>query len=86
MTSLLITVFGNVPLHARFREWAAGPVASDHAEVFQRWELFHSLRTLTGLGAFVLVIGAAVLARPVPVRSVAARSVPGRVGGVPSRS
>ncbi|MGW4406436.1 anthrone oxygenase family protein [Nonomuraea sp. NPDC004702] len=64
VASLLITVFGNVPLHARFREWAAGSVPAGHAEVFQRWELFHTLRTLTALAAFVLVVVAAVTARP----------------------
>ncbi|MFF0861115.1 anthrone oxygenase family protein [Nonomuraea sp. NPDC003560] len=64
VASLLITVFGNVPLHARFREWAAGSVPAGHAEVFHRWELFHTLRTLTALAAFVLVVVAAVAARP----------------------
>ncbi|MGW0062714.1 anthrone oxygenase family protein [Streptosporangium sandarakinum] len=56
LTSLLITVFGNIPLHARFREWAAGPIPEGYAQVFQRWELFHTLRTLTALAAFILTI------------------------------
>ncbi|GGQ13727.1 hypothetical protein GCM10010140_49840 [Streptosporangium pseudovulgare] len=56
LTSLLITVFGNIPLHARFRKWAAGPIPEDYAQVFQRWELFHTLRTLTALAAFMLTI------------------------------
>ncbi|NUW44111.1 DUF1772 domain-containing protein [Nonomuraea rhodomycinica] len=62
--SLLITLFGNVPLHASFRKWAAGPVPAGYAEVFQRWELFHTLRTLTALAAFVLIVAAAVVPRP----------------------
>ncbi|MFB9208667.1 anthrone oxygenase family protein [Nonomuraea spiralis] len=64
LASLLITVFGNVPLHAQFRKWAAGPVPSGYAETFQRWELFHTLRTLTALAAFVLIVTAALVARP----------------------
>ncbi|MEV4326321.1 anthrone oxygenase family protein [Microbispora rosea] len=64
LTSLLVTVFGNVPLHARFREWAAGPVPDGYAEVFRRWELFHDLRTLTALAAFALIIAIAVVHRP----------------------
>ncbi|GGO12524.1 anthrone oxygenase family protein [Microbispora bryophytorum] len=64
LTSLLVTVFGNVPLHARFREWAAGPVPDGYAEVFRRWELFHDLRTLTALAAFILIITIAVVNRP----------------------
>jgi hypothetical protein len=64
LASLLITVFGNIPLHAHFRKWAAGPVPSGYAEVFQRWEMFHTLRTLTALAAFVLIVTVAVVARP----------------------
>ncbi|GAA2309789.1 hypothetical protein GCM10010149_70000 [Nonomuraea roseoviolacea subsp. roseoviolacea] len=62
--SLLITLFGNVPLHAYFRAWAAGPVPDGHAAIFQRWELFHTLRTLTALAAFVLIVTAAVVPAP----------------------
>ncbi|MBN6051914.1 DUF1772 domain-containing protein, partial [Nonomuraea sp. RK-328] len=61
--SLLITVFGNVPLHAHFRKWAAGSIPDGYAEIFQRWELFHALRTLTALAAFVLIVTVAVVAR-----------------------
>ncbi|WP_157254145.1 anthrone oxygenase family protein [Nonomuraea typhae] len=64
LTSLLITVFGNIPLHAYFRKWAAGPVPDGYAEIFQRWELFHTLRTFTALIAFVLIVAVAVVARP----------------------
>ncbi|MEV5413475.1 DUF1772 domain-containing protein [Thermopolyspora sp. NPDC052614] len=66
LTSLLITLFGNVPLHPRFREWAADSAPADYAELFQRWELFHALRTLTALAAFALIVIAAVVARPAP--------------------
>ncbi|NUW36211.1 DUF1772 domain-containing protein [Nonomuraea sp. SMC257] len=64
LASLLITLFGNVPLHAHFRKWAAGTVPDGYAEIFQRWELFHTLRTLTALAAFVLIVTAAVVPRP----------------------
>ncbi len=66
LASLLITLFGNVPLHSQFRRWAAGSVPAGYAEVFQRWELFHTLRTLTALAAFTLIVIAAVVARPAP--------------------
>ncbi|MFF0311783.1 anthrone oxygenase family protein [Streptosporangium sp. NPDC004379] len=56
LTSLLITVFGNVPLHAHFRKWVLNPIPENHAQIFQRWELFHTLRTLTALAAFILTI------------------------------
>ncbi|GAA3470582.1 anthrone oxygenase family protein [Nonomuraea roseola] len=64
LTSLLITVFGNIPLHAHFRRWAAGPVPAGHAEILQRWEPFHTLRTQSALTAFLLIISIAVVAQP----------------------
>ncbi|GII52057.1 hypothetical protein Pth03_04460 [Planotetraspora thailandica] len=64
LTSLLVTVFGNVPLHAHIRQWAAGSVAEGYAEILQRWETFHTIRTLTALAAFVLIVAIAVYTRP----------------------
>ncbi|SDI95361.1 DUF1772 domain-containing protein [Nonomuraea jiangxiensis] len=62
LASLLITVFGNVPLHALIRQWAAATSApTGHAEILQRWETFHTLRTLTGLAAFILIVAIGVV-------------------------
>ncbi|MDP9869883.1 MULTISPECIES: hypothetical protein [Streptosporangium] len=46
------------------REWAASPVPVGYTEMFQRWELFHTLRALTALAAFVLFVTVAIVARP----------------------
>ncbi|MER5646156.1 DUF1772 domain-containing protein [Streptosporangium sp. NPDC002524] len=63
VASLLVTVFGNIPLHAHIRRWAAaGSAPAGHTEILRQWELFHTVRTLTGLSAFALTIGIAVLA------------------------
>lgn len=80
LTSLLITLFGNVPLHPRFRQWATGPIPADYAELFQRWELFHTLRTLTAVTAFTLVVVIAVAARPAPAEKA---RMPRRTSGQP---
>ncbi|MBG0831171.1 DUF1772 domain-containing protein [Planomonospora sp. ID67723] len=64
VTSLLVTVFGNVPLHAHIRRWAATTVPAGHTEILQRWELFHTVRTLAALAAFTLMIVIAVSGRP----------------------
>ncbi len=66
VASLLVTVLGNVPLHAHIRKWAATSAPADHAGILERWELFHTIRTLTGLAAFALIISIAVVARPTP--------------------
>ncbi|GII78772.1 hypothetical protein Sru01_37540 [Sphaerisporangium rufum] len=65
MTSLLVTVFGNVPLHGHFRRWAATSVVPEgYTGILARWETFHTIRTGTALAAFVLVIAVGALARP----------------------
>ncbi|WP_203882077.1 DUF1772 domain-containing protein [Planotetraspora kaengkrachanensis] len=64
LTSLLVTVFGNVPLHAHIRRWAATSVTEGYAEILQRWETFHYLRTMTGLAAFAVIIIIVVFTRP----------------------
>ncbi|WP_431899842.1 anthrone oxygenase family protein [Nonomuraea sp. bgisy101] len=64
LTSLLVTVFGNVPLHAHIRQWAATSVTPGYVEILQRWELFHTLRTLTAVAAFVLIVSVAVFVQP----------------------
>jgi hypothetical protein len=51
-------------LHARIREWAATSAPAGYAEVPQRWETFHTIRTLAALTAFVLIVIIAVHTRP----------------------
>ncbi|MEV0592155.1 DUF1772 domain-containing protein [Nonomuraea cavernae] len=56
VTSLLVTVFGNVPLHRYIRQWATTSVTDGYIEILQRWETFHAIRTMTALAAFVLIV------------------------------
>ncbi|MFE6862548.1 anthrone oxygenase family protein [Nocardia sp. NPDC057668] len=53
--SFAITRLGNVPINHRINEWALTGAPADYAEILARWDLFHALRTLTGLGAFGLM-------------------------------
>ncbi|MEU0402271.1 DUF1772 domain-containing protein [Streptomyces sp. NPDC006197] len=56
LASFLITRLGNVPINGRIKEWALSSAPLDHAEILRRWELFNTLRTLTALIAFALLI------------------------------
>ncbi|MGX1806574.1 anthrone oxygenase family protein [Nocardia sp. NPDC055321] len=58
--SFAITRLGNVPINHRINEWALTGAPADYAEILARWDVFHVLRTLTGLGAFALLIALAV--------------------------
>ncbi|MEU4835833.1 DUF1772 domain-containing protein [Streptosporangium sp. NPDC023615] len=85
VTSLLVTLFGNVPLHGHFRRWAATSAPAGHTEFLQRWELFHTIRTLTALSAFVVMVGIAVLARYEPVEGTRRPARSGDMAGGSSR-
>ncbi|SNS84345.1 DUF1772 domain-containing protein [Actinoplanes regularis] len=56
LTSLLVTRFGNVPINGRIKTWSASSLPLDHAELLQRWEIYHYLRTATAIAAFLLLI------------------------------
>jgi uncharacterized membrane protein len=56
LVSFLVTRFGNVPINGQIKQWAAGAVPADHAEILQRWEMFNVVRTLAGIIAFLAII------------------------------
>ncbi|SCL48029.1 Uncharacterized membrane protein [Micromonospora citrea] len=56
LTSLLVTRFGNVPINGKIKTWSAASLPPDHAELLQRWEVYHHIRTATAVTAFVLLI------------------------------
>ncbi|MFB7864216.1 MULTISPECIES: anthrone oxygenase family protein [unclassified Streptomyces] len=56
VASFLITRFGNVPINARIKQWAATEPPEGYAQVLRRWELFNDARTLTAAVAFVLLV------------------------------
>ncbi|GAB7035808.1 DUF1772 domain-containing protein [Streptomyces sp. NPDC021749] len=76
LASFVITRFGNVPINARIKQWALASAPPGHAEILRRWELFNTMRTLTALAAFALLIALAVR----ELRA-AGRSVPGQGHG-----
>lgn len=56
VATFLITRFGNVPINARIKEWAATVPPDGHAEVLRRWELFNLGRTGTAVAALAVLI------------------------------
>ncbi|ORT59406.1 DUF1772 domain-containing protein [Streptomyces sp. CB03238] len=63
LASFLITRLGNVPINGRIKEWAVTSAPADHAEILWRWDLFNTLRTLTAIAAFGLLIALATAGR-----------------------
>ncbi|GAB4582513.1 DUF1772 domain-containing protein [Nocardia sp. IFM 10818] len=56
VASFVITRFGNVPINYRINDWVTEGAPVDYAEILSRWDMFHYLRTGTGLAAFGLMI------------------------------
>ncbi|MEU3599355.1 DUF1772 domain-containing protein [Streptomyces sp. NPDC006798] len=67
VATFLITRFGNVPINARIKKWAATVPPENHTDVLRRWELFNLARTATAVAALaVLVYALTRTDRPVP--------------------
>jgi len=56
LTSLLVTRLGNVPINGKIRTWSATSLPPEHADLLQRWEVYHDIRTATAVGAFLLLL------------------------------
>jgi uncharacterized membrane protein len=56
LTSLLVTRLGNVPINGKIKTWSATSLPPDHAELLQRWEIYHNVRTATAVAAFAMLI------------------------------
>lgn len=56
LVSFLVTRFGNVPINADIKVWAATAPPPDHAAILRRWEIFNVVRTVAAVAAFALLL------------------------------
>jgi uncharacterized membrane protein len=56
LVSFLVTRFGNVPINADIKVWAATVPPPDHAAILRRWEIFNVVRTVAAVAAFALLL------------------------------
>ena len=56
LVSFLVTRFGNVPINAEIKVWAATTPPPDHASILRRWELYNVIRTVAAVTAFGLLL------------------------------
>jgi hypothetical protein len=59
----LITFFQHRPMNAQIMGWRAQAAPADWAQVRDAWWMWHGARTVSGLAALCLVLGAAVADR-----------------------
>lgn len=61
--TLLITLLVLVPIDNEIRIWTTSTIPSDWTSIRDRWQFFHSLRTLTSLTAFACLAWSIVYSR-----------------------
>jgi uncharacterized membrane protein len=59
----LVTRFENQPINAQVMTWRAQAAPANWAELRDAWWKWHGVRTVAGLGALLLVLGATVAER-----------------------
>jgi uncharacterized membrane protein len=60
--ALVITLVVNVPIDYVINEWTRDTLPSDWATTRDRWEFYHTIRTLASLGGFGCVLASALSA------------------------
>jgi uncharacterized membrane protein len=66
LASFLVTLFGNIPINAQIKIWAATTPPSDYRQILDRWEMFNVTRTVTAIVAFTLLITLVARSAPAP--------------------
>ena len=59
LVAFLVTRFGNVPINARIKTWAATSAPPEHPAALRQWEMFNDIRTAAAVTAFILTLIAA---------------------------
>jgi hypothetical protein len=63
VVALLITLSVNVPIDNHLKTWTLENLPSDWAQIRDRWELFHCLRTWVSIAGFAALVGGALSSR-----------------------
>ena len=50
----------NMPMNRRIAQWSSDEPPGDAADIWRRWDRFHTLRTLAGVAALACFVGVAV--------------------------
>lgn len=58
---MAVTVIGNVPINKEVQSWNVAAPPAEWAELRDRWERLHTIRTLLVVSGFALFVGAVVL-------------------------
>src|SRR5882757_10056563 len=56
IATFIITRFGNVPINAQIKTWVPTAPPANWIDVLKTWDLYHTFRTVTAIGSFVVVL------------------------------
>lgn len=57
-SSLLVTRLGNVPINLNIRAWDPFSPPENWVAILHKWDIYHLIRTITGIGCHLAFIGA----------------------------
>jgi len=56
LATLFITRLGNVPINLEMKTWLPAAPPHEWLSVMRTWNFYHTLRTITAFGSFVMVL------------------------------
>jgi uncharacterized membrane protein len=66
LVTAAVTRFGNQPINAVVMTWSVRAPAANWAQLRDQWWQWHIVRSVTGIGAFLLLVIEALASRRVP--------------------
>jgi uncharacterized membrane protein len=75
VAALVVTLAVEVPIDNQIQGWTAATLPGDWRSIQSRWELFHTIRTFTSIGAVIAATISAVVA-PRPSQAPTTQVVP----------
>ncbi len=60
VAALLVTLLVNVPIDNQLKRWTLSTLPSNWQEVRDRWELYHSIRTVASVSGLALILAGAL--------------------------
>lgn len=60
ITTLLITLIVEVPIDNQIKKWTVSTLPPDWRLLRSKWQLFHTIRTFTSIGSFILLLASAL--------------------------
>ena len=70
LATLFITRLGNVPINLEMKTWLPASPPPDWLSVMKTWDSYHTWRTVTAIGSFIMILFASFSEGPRPQKDI----------------